>query len=75
MAVAERFRDPQEPMIHLATAHPAKFGEAVREATGRDLARHPALDALPDLPVRCETLPADAAALRRYVSAGFPANP
>ncbi|QHQ35663.1 threonine synthase [Algicella marina] len=32
--VAETLRDPSVPMITLATAHPAKFPDAVEEATG-----------------------------------------
>ncbi|WP_372613696.1 threonine synthase [Aquicoccus sp.] len=32
--VAEEMRDPSTPMITLATAHPAKFPDAVEEATG-----------------------------------------
>jgi len=34
LEVAERFRDPSTPMITLATAHPAKFPDAVEAATG-----------------------------------------
>jgi len=56
-----------EPTIALATAHPAKFPEAIRRATGRDLARHEILDALRDAPTRCDTAPADAAAVRAYL--------
>ncbi len=68
-SVARRFLHDDVPMICLATAHPAKFGDAVRQATGRDLAHHPVLDALADLPTRCEELPADAAALRAFIEA------
>ena len=34
LAVADRFRDPAIPMVTLATAHPAKFPEAVEAASG-----------------------------------------
>ena len=34
LAVASRFSDPAVPMVTLATAHPAKFPEAVKAATG-----------------------------------------
>jgi len=67
VAVAERTGPSDEPTICLATAHPAKFPEAIREATGRDLARHERIDALADLPTRCETLPDDAEAVRRFI--------
>jgi threonine synthase len=56
------------PTVCLATAHPAKFPDAVREATGRgDLARHPAIEALAGLPARCAVLPADAGAVREFM--------
>ncbi len=45
------------PLLCLATAHPAKFPDAIRQATGQDLAHHPQIDALADLPTRCRTLP------------------
>jgi threonine synthase len=57
------------PMICLATAHPAKFGDAIARAVGRDIARHPALDALRDAPTRVDSLPNDERAVRDYVAA------
>ena len=65
--VAERFADPAVPTICLATAHPAKFGEAILRATGEDLAHHPILDALKGQPTRCTRLPADSAAVAAYI--------
>jgi threonine synthase len=60
-------RRPDLPMVCLATAHPAKFPDAVEQATGI----RPALpDNLADLferPERCDVLPADVEAVRRYV--------
>ena len=56
------------PMICLATAHPAKFSEAVARATGdSSLARHPILDALAGLPARMEILPPDTSMVRGFV--------
>lgn len=66
--VAESHLQPDEPMICLATAHPAKFGGAIEQATGRALAHHPALDALRDAPTRCATLPNDERVIRDYVA-------
>ncbi len=66
--VAEQFQDENQPMICLATAHPAKFPEAVFEAVGRDIARHPAVEALKGKPTRCEVLPAEEQAIRNYIS-------
>lgn len=65
--VAEQHLDANEPMICLATAHPAKFPQAIAEALGEDVARHPILDALRDAPTRCVTLPNDLAAIRGYI--------
>jgi threonine synthase len=65
--VAEQALDADVPMICLATAHPAKFPDAIREATGRDIARHPTLEALTGKPARSVTLPADESAIRAFV--------
>ncbi len=55
--------------IVLATAHPAKFNEAVREAIGREAPPPPALAGLMDKPVRCTQLDASEAALRAHIDA------
>lgn len=67
--VAEPHLAPDEPMICLATAHPAKFGAAIEQALGRDLARHPLIDALRDAQTRCAALPNDERAIREFVAA------
>lgn len=67
VTVAQEFRSDDEPMICLATAHPAKFPEAIREATGEDLAYHPMIDALAGQATRFDVLPADVEAVRHYV--------
>lgn len=67
--VGEQHRADRVPMICLATAHPAKFPQAIRDATGEDLAHHPSLDALADAPTRCDVLPNDEKAVRAYVAA------
>lgn len=72
VAVAGRFADEREPTLHLATAHPAKFGDAIRAATGRDLAHHPALDRLLALPARSTELAADDAAVRTFIEDRVP---
>ncbi len=65
--VAESYLEDYKPMICLATAHPAKFSEAILRATGHDLAHHPDLDALLDKPTRSVTLPAETAAVGDYI--------
>ena len=67
VAVAESQGLAGEPVICLATAHPAKFPDAIKQATGMDLAHHPKIDALKNLPTRCEVLPNDKEALRRFI--------
>jgi len=68
LAVAEKeHRDPALPMIVLSTAHPAKFPDAVRAASGGT----PQLpEWLADLPARQErvsVLPAEQAAVEKFV--------
>ncbi len=62
-------RSPAEPLVALATAHPAKFPDAVEAATGL---RPPLPERLADLyerPERCDVLPNDVGAVRDYVRA------
>lgn len=70
--VGRQFLSADEPMLALATAHPAKFADAIRQATGQDVAHHPVLDALADLPQRRTVLPADADAVRAFLSEHIP---
>lgn len=66
VAVAERFADATAPTVCLATAHPAKFTEAIEQAIG-EAAHHPVLDALADAETRCDTIANDETAIRDYV--------
>jgi threonine synthase len=67
MAVADRLRSPVTPMVALATAHPAKFPDAVEAATGKRPAMPPRLAALEDKEEQYVTLADDIAALERHV--------
>ena len=60
-------RDPLIPMVALATAHPAKFPDAVEAATGSrpELPDH--LADLHDRPERLTALPADLAVIEDFV--------
>ncbi|MFA4944667.1 MAG: threonine synthase [Lentisphaeria bacterium] len=70
VTVAERFPDREAPTLCLATAHPAKFPDAIRQALGRDgLAHHPALDQLLDQPTRCTTLHPDKDTIEQFIVA------
>lgn len=68
LAAAGRF-PARGPLVCLATAHAAKFPEAVNEAVGADVARHPALEALRGLPARCTGIPASLDAVREFIAA------
>ncbi|WP_101067421.1 threonine synthase [Roseovarius salinarum] len=67
VAVADAHRRPGTPMVTLATAHPAKFPDAVEAASGR----HPALPArLSDLyerPERATQVPNELAAIETLI--------
>lgn len=67
VAVGDRLRDPEAPLVCLATAHPAKFVDAMIEATGKE-PHHPVLDALKGSKTRCERIPADVEAVRTFVA-------
>jgi threonine synthase len=54
-------------MVALATAHPAKFPDAVERATGIRPALPPRLAALLDRDARFDRLPADVDAVRAHV--------
>jgi len=68
-SIAHEHLSDEQPMVCLATAHPAKFGGAITQAVGEDLAHHPQLDALAERETRCDDLAADAADLRDYIAA------
>lgn len=64
---AARKHSPDIPCVCLATAHPAKFPEAVNEATGGVTPMHPSLDRLIDLPTRNVVLPASESCVKAYL--------
>lgn len=57
------------PVVCLATAHPAKFGDAVVAATGESVPLPASIAALQGLPTRCERMPADLENIRRFIIA------
>jgi threonine synthase len=64
---AARAKQSDSPMVALATAHPAKFADAVERATG---VRPPMPDALAEImekPERVSVLPNDVAAVSRFI--------
>ena len=70
VAVAEKeTRDPAVPMVVLSTAHPAKFPDAVEAACGQRPALPDWLADLAERPERVTRLPADQAAVERFIVA------
>ena len=60
--------DPHVPVVTLATAHPAKFRDAVERATGQRPAMPQRVGSLFDRAERYDTLPADLAAIEAFVA-------
>jgi threonine synthase len=70
VAAAEVFRDRvSAPLVCVATAHPAKFPEAVKRASPTADARHPSLDALVDLQPRTQVIDATVEAVKDIIRA------
>jgi threonine synthase len=70
IAVAEKeLRDPAVPMVVLATAHPAKFPDAVEAACGVRPRLPEWLSDLDKRPERVTVLPVDQSAVERFVLA------
>jgi threonine synthase len=68
IAVAEKeLRDPAVPMVALATAHPAKFADAVEAACGVRPGLPEWLSDLDKRPERVTVLPVDQSAVERFV--------
>jgi len=55
------------PLVCLATAHPAKFDEAVLRATGVEPERPAVLNGIDNLPTRCEVMENDPTAVRKFI--------
>lgn len=70
LGVAERYRElhPESLVVALATAHPAKFPDAVEAATGQRPALPPRLGALMEKPERCAVLPNDLDRIKEYIA-------
>ncbi len=69
VGVAERVRSGDEPMVCMATAHPAKFPDAVEEATGIRPPLPPRLADLMERPECFESLPNDLVVVRDHIAA------
>ena len=54
-------------MVCLSTAHPAKFGEAVKEAIGKEPDLPASVSGLEERESRCQILDADVDQVKAYV--------
>ncbi len=66
--VARQHMQAGVPMIVLETALPIKFAETIEEAIGIPPPRPEKFDGIEDLPKRVKILPANAAAIQRYIA-------
>ena len=66
-AARAQARDGATPMVALATAHPAKFADAVERATGIRPALPPALAEIMEKREQITVLPNDVAAVARFI--------
>ena len=67
IAVARKHSEPGVPMVTLATAHPAKFPDAVEKAVGIRPPLPPHMSDLFDLPERVTRVENDAEALKALI--------
>jgi threonine synthase len=68
LKVARRYIEPGIPMIVLETALPIKFASTIEEALGIMPPRPPKFEGIEALPKRVTLMPADAAAVKRYIA-------
>ncbi len=59
------------PLVSLATAHPAKFPDAIRRAVGESPTEPPAIAELYKREERCTRLPAQGAAVRDFIASAL----
>lgn len=67
LAAAQELRTEGEPAVVLATAHPAKFPDAVKQATGVAPDLPDSMSDLHERAERCTVLDNDLAAVRRHI--------
>ena len=61
-------RNPEVPLVCMATAHPAKFDDIIQQAIPDIHVSHPTLEALKDLPERKTLLEGDVNVVKRFIS-------
>ena len=68
IAIGEKVRNPDYPLVCLATAHPAKFGDAVKQATGLEPALPAAFVGLASRKKKVVTMSTDKQQIKDYIS-------
>ncbi|MDR0674321.1 MAG: threonine synthase [Zoogloeaceae bacterium] len=68
LKVAQDHLERDMPVLALETAQPAKFGDILFDALGREPERPPALAGLENLPQKVDVLAADADAIKAYIA-------
>lgn len=68
VAVGRQIRDERYPLVCLATAHPAKFGNAVEQATGKEPQLPQAFSDLYQRPKKVVEMKADAGLIKHFVA-------
>lgn len=66
---AKDLASPDIPVVCLATAHPAKFGDAVREAVGTPPSMPPSLAGIEQRERRCDIVAADTETIKAFIRA------
>lgn len=66
--VGKELTGGEVPLICLSTAHPAKFGEAVKQAIGEDPEMPPEFKGIETKDRRCEILDADTQTIKDYIN-------
>ncbi len=64
---AQKLVGSEQTAVCLATAHPAKFCEAVHKATGEQPPLPPSLQGIDNLPSRCEVMDAELEQVKRFI--------
>lgn len=67
VAAGRKIRSADQPLVCLATAHPAKFGAAVKSAIGREPELPAALHGIKKRPKRVTTIAADTGLIKEFI--------
>jgi len=68
VGVGQVKRRPEVPLVCLATAHPSKFDEVIRQAIPNIEVSHPSLEILKDLPERKTLLEGEVDVVKDFIS-------